>query len=51
MNHEIWAKDDIFFWKIDILRSPNNFTDPRFDFSRISYDFPKLGENLSRFKD
>ena len=43
----ILGKKWYFFSKIDILRSPGNLTDPRFDFSGISYDFSKLGENLS----
>ena len=43
------GKGEYFYMKVDILRIPNNFTDPRFDFSRISYDFSKLGEMLPRF--
>ena len=37
-----------FSLKIYILRVPGNFTDPHFDFCRISYDFSKLLKNLPR---
>ena len=42
------GKPGYFYWNIDILRFPNNFTDPRFEFSRISYDFSKLPKILPR---
>ena len=42
------GKPGYFYLKLDILRFPKNFTDPRFDFSRISYDFSKLSKILSR---
>ena len=42
------GKPGYFYLKLDILRFPKNFTDPRFNFSRISYDFPKLVQNLPR---
>ena len=42
------GKSLIFFLKNRHLRVPKNFTDPHFNFSRISYDFSKLPENLPR---
>ena len=42
------GKIEYFYLKIDILSIPKNFMDPRFDFSRISYNFSKLNKKSAQ---
>ena len=48
IDPEISSLFRYFSMTIDISRVKRNFTEPYFDFCRISYDFSKLVKNLAK---